>query len=113
MYLIDEAYNVGKGVNCISMLHHFLENYSFGETHLHFHADNCSGQNKNRYKNGCTLKCINVMIYNNRYMMAYLLWRVMARLNKEVTISFLLVGHTKFGPTGDLACSIGSLRERR
>jgi len=31
-------------------------------------------------------------------MMAYLLWRVMAGLNEEVTISFLLVGHTKFAP---------------
>ena len=44
------------------------------------------------------LKCINMMIYNNRYMMAYLLWRVMTGLSKEVTISFLLVGHTKFAP---------------
>ena len=31
-------------------------------------------------------------------MMAYLLWRVMVGLNEEVTISFLLVGHTKFAP---------------
>ena len=30
--------------------------------------------------------------------MAYLLWRVMAGLNEEVTISFLLVCHTKFAP---------------
>ena len=30
--------------------------------------------------------------------MAYLLWRVMVGLNEEVTISFLLVGHTKFAP---------------
>ena len=51
-YLIDEAYNVGKGANCIiSMLHHFLETYSFEETHIHLHADNCSGQNKNRLNN--------------------------------------------------------------
>ena len=28
--------------------------------------------------------------------MAYLLWRVMAGLHKEITISFLLVGHSKF-----------------
>ena len=31
-------------------------------------------------------------------MMAYLLWRVMVGLNEEITISFLLVGHTKFAP---------------
>ena len=30
--------------------------------------------------------------------MAYLLWRVMAGLNEEVTIAFLLVDHTKFAP---------------
>ena len=30
--------------------------------------------------------------------MAYLLWRVMAGLIEEITISFLLVGHTKFVP---------------
>ena len=31
------------------MLHHFLKIHGFGETSVHFHADNCSGQNKNRY----------------------------------------------------------------
>ena len=30
--------------------------------------------------------------------MAYLMWRVMVGLNREITISFLLVGHTKFSP---------------
>ena len=41
--------NIGKGANCIvSLLHHYLSNYGFGETRLTLHADNCSGQNKNR-----------------------------------------------------------------
>ena len=31
-------------------------------------------------------------------MMAYLMWRVMVGLNREITMSFLLVGHTKFAP---------------
>ena len=80
-YLIDEACNVGKGANSIiSMFHHFLETHGLGETHLHLHADNCSGQTK------------------NRYMMAYLMWRVLVGLNEEIIISFLLVGHTKFAP---------------
>ena len=60
----------------ISKLHHFLSHHSFGETSLHLHADNCVEQNK---------KC---------YLMAYLMWRVLT--DQEITISFLLVGHTKF-----------------
>ena len=40
------------------MVYHFLANHSFGETCLHLHADNFSGQNK------------------NRFMMAYLMWRI-------------------------------------
>lgn len=47
---------------------------------VHLHADNCSGQNK------------------NRYMMYYLMWRVLVKLHDEITISFLPVGHTKFFP---------------
>ena len=62
------------------MLHHFLSHHSFGETNLHLHADNCAGQNK------------------NRYVMAYLMWRVLTGLHREIKISFLLVGHTKFSP---------------
>ena len=80
-YLIDEAFNVGKGANAIiSMLHHFFDHHGFGETKVHLHADNCSGQNK------------------NRYMMQYLMWRVLTGLHEEVTISFLPVSHTKFAP---------------
>ena len=47
-YLKDEAVDVGKGANTvISMLHHFFEKHSLGEDHVHLHADNCVGQNKN------------------------------------------------------------------
>ena len=31
-------------------------------------------------------------------MMQYLMWRVMKGLHKNITISFLVVGHTKFSP---------------
>lgn len=73
--------NVGKGANAIiSMLHHFFEAYGLGEKVAHLHADNCGGQNKNRY-----------MIY-------YLNWRVLTGLHDEITLSFLPVGHTKFFP---------------
>ena len=47
-YLIDEAVEVGKGSNTVvSLLHHFFETHSLGETDVHLHADNCVGQNKN------------------------------------------------------------------
>ena len=39
---------MGKGANTvISLLHHFFETHSLGEEHVHLHADNCVGQNKN------------------------------------------------------------------
>ena len=80
-YLIDEAFNVGKGANSIiSMFHHFLHHHGFGESSLHIHADNCSGQNK------------------NRFMMQYLMWQVLVGLNVEIKMSFLFVAHTKFAP---------------
>ena len=80
-YLIDEAVNTGKGANnIISMLHHFLQTHNLGEANLHVHCDNCSGQNK------------------NRFVMLYLCWRVMAGLNRSITVSFLIVGHTKSSP---------------
>ena len=47
-YLIDEAVDVGKGANTVvSLIHHFLETHGLGENHVHLHADNCVGQNKN------------------------------------------------------------------
>ena len=79
--MIDEAVNVGKGANAIiSMIHHFFTNHGLGETVVYLHADNCSGQNK------------------NRYMMYYLMWRVLTNQHGDITISFLPVGHTKFFP---------------
>jgi len=38
------------------------------------------------------------LIYIYRYMMYYLMWRVLTGLHEEVKISFLPVGHTKFSP---------------
>ena len=76
----DEAVNCGKGANSvISMLHHFLCTHNLGEATIHLHADNCSGQNK------------------NRYVMQYLAWQILTGLNK-ITLSFLIVGHMKFSP---------------
>ena len=64
----------------ISMLHHFLEYHSLGETSVHFHADNCAGQNK------------------NRYLMYYLTWRVLIGFHDEIIIFLLPIGHTKVLP---------------
>ena len=86
-YLIDEASNTGKGGNTIiSLLHHFLATHSLDETSVHFHADNCCGQNK------------------NWFLMSYFMWRVLVGLHKEIKVSFLPVRHTKFHPTGVLDC---------
>ena len=80
-YLIDEAVDMGKGSNAIvSMLHHFFAHHGLGEKTVHLHADNCGGQNK------------------NATMVQYLLWRVMTGLHTEITLSFMIPGHTKFSP---------------
>lgn len=51
-----------------------------GEMTVYLHADNCVGQNK------------------NNYVLWYLLWRVLTGRHTQVTLSFLVVGHTKFAP---------------
>ena len=78
-YLIDEADDVGKGANAtISLLHHSFNGLK--EKHLHLHADNCVGQNK------------------NNMVIQYLVWRVIAGLSESAELSFMLVRHTKFAP---------------
>ena len=80
-YLIDEAFDTGKGANTIvSLLHHFFQVHGLGESEVHLHADNCVGQNK------------------NNTMLQYLLWRTIVGLHTKITLSFLVVGHTKFSP---------------
>ena len=80
-YLIDEASDVGKGTNTtISYVHRYFENHGLGETHVHLHADNCLGQNK------------------NNFFLWYLAWRTIHHLHDSIDYSFLIAGHTKFGP---------------
>ena len=80
-YLIDEAVNCGKGANVvISLLHHFFQNFGFGESHVSLHADNCTGQNK------------------NNYVLWYFAWRCMLGLHTQIDLCFMLAGHTKFSP---------------
>ena len=80
-YLIDEASDVGKGASTtISYVHHHFQNHGLGETRVHLHADNCSGQNK------------------NNFFLWYLAWRTILQLHDSIRYSFLIAGHTKFGP---------------
>ena len=80
-YLIDEVSHTGKGANTVvSLVHHFLTHHALGETCLHLHVDNCAGQKK-----------------NNTFLQ-YCAWRVLSGLHESITMSFMLVGHTKFLP---------------
>ena len=80
-YLIDEAVDMGKASNTIvHMLHHYFVHHALGEKKVHLHADNWGGQNK------------------NATMVQYLLWRVMTGLHEQITLSFMIPGHTKFSP---------------
>ena len=80
-YLTDEGMCVGKGSNAvICYLHHFFANYGLGETSVHLHCDNCSGQNK------------------NKFMIWYLAWRILSNLHTSITVNFMIAGHTKFAP---------------
>ena len=78
-YLIDEAQSCGKGANSIvSMVHHYLSNFTQGEDEIFLQADNCIGQNKN-----------NTMVW-------YLAWRVTVGLSKVCKLNFMIPGHTRF-----------------
>ena len=80
-YLTDESGDCGKGTNVVvSQLHHFFETHGLGESEVFLHADNCTGQNK------------------NNYMVHYLAWRILTGRHRKITMSFLVVDHTKFAP---------------
>ncbi len=81
LFFLDEEEFVGKGANTvISFVDTFFKYHGLGEKRVWLHADNCTGQNK------------------NNILMWYLAWRVMNGLHNEITISFMLPGHTKFSP---------------
>lgn len=83
-YLIDESETIGQngskshGPNSvISMLHHYFSNHSLKESICHCHADNCVGQNK------------------NRFVIGYFAWRIITGQHKQLSLSFMEVGHTR------------------
>ena len=80
-FLIDEAASAGKGAKTIiSYVHYYFQHHELGETDALLNADNCAGQNK------------------NNYFLWYLSWRTLMELHRSITYSFLIAGHTKFGP---------------
>ena len=82
-YLIDEADFNDKGADTvISLLDHYFDHHGLEEDHAFFTADNCIGQNK------------------NNALLQYLMYRVLSGKHKSITLSFMLVGHTKFSPDG-------------
>lgn len=82
--LVEGHWPQEKTANTVlSMLHHSVEAYKACENsenqqrRLVLHADNCSGQNK------------------NRFVLFYVLWRVLLGIEDEVVLYFLMAGHTK------------------
>jgi len=77
-YTYDER-EAAKGANeVISFLHDFLANRKIKTPNVRIHADNCRGQNK------------------NKYMMWYLVWLVSTGRLKRAEIKFMIKGHTHF-----------------
>ncbi|WAR02814.1 hypothetical protein MAR_009372 [Mya arenaria] len=59
------------------MLHDCLQQQGFGESRCVIHADNCGGQNK------------------NRYVLAYLSWRIQMGLHEEILLLMQIPGRTR------------------
>ena len=83
-YLYGEKDTIGEngtkchGPNCVvSMLHHFFATHGNGEEECYLHADNCGGQNK------------------NKTVMAYLAWRCITGIHRQITLSFMITGNTR------------------
>lgn len=77
-YTYDER-EAAKGANeVLSFLHDFLANRQVKTPYIRIHADNCRGQNK------------------NKYVMWYLVWLVSTGRLKRAEIKFMIKGHTHF-----------------
>lgn len=77
-YTYDER-EAAKGANeVISFLHDFLVSREIQTPNIRIHADNCRGQNK------------------NKYVMWYLMWLVSTGRAKRIELKFMIKGHTHF-----------------
>ncbi len=83
-YTYDER-EAGKGANeVISFLHNFLCTRAIQTPNIRIHADNCVGQNK------------------NKYVMWYLIWLAATGRVKHVEFKFMIKGHTQFIVDGNI-----------
>ena len=77
-YTYDER-ETGKGANeVISFLNDFLANRKIQAPNIRIHADNCTGQNK------------------NKYVMWYLIWLAATGRVRRIEYKFMIKGHTHF-----------------
>ena len=83
-YLVDESETIGQngtkshGANSVvSMLDHYFSTHSLKESICYCHADNCVGQNK------------------NRFVIGYFAWRALTGKHTQIHLSFMEVGHTR------------------
>ena len=77
-YTYDER-EAGKGADeVISFLHDFLVNRKIQSPDIRIHADNCTGQNK------------------NKYVMWYLIWLAATGRVRRIEFKFMIKGHTHF-----------------
>lgn len=77
-YTYDER-EAGKGANeVISFLHDFLVSRKIQTPNIRIHADNCTGQNK------------------NKFVMWYLIWLAATGRFNRIEFKFMIKGHTHF-----------------
>ena len=77
-YTYDER-EAGKGSNeVISFLHRFLSNRKIQTPNIRIHADNCRGQNK------------------NKYVIWYIVWLASTGRVRHIELKFMIKGHTHF-----------------
>ena len=86
----------------ISLFHHFLATYGLGDPKVSLHIwDETRTTLSFRYEMQANLKIkyssvITHLPLHCFFLLQYLAWRVMVRLNYTINLSFMLVGHTKY-----------------
>ncbi|XP_056000513.1 uncharacterized protein LOC130048183 [Ostrea edulis] len=83
-YMMDEDETIGTDgslahgpISVISMVHHALQTHGLGEIDCCLHADNCGGQNK------------------NRFVLGYFCWRFLVGLHRNISFMLQIPGHTR------------------